>query len=188
MAPKQNTHWDPILLISQIVSMQTLHYLTLSILVPPLLSFFAEPTSLLYEGGATNIAGMIMDWREMAGRPTVRGMQGDKLGYAWAWSGGKKIGYGLQEIRWDGRVDPLRGWIIAFCWLVACSADYYSASIPTSGFFWLVMAGGSILTVIVAEQLCVKREMKEGLSVPTVPAAEDEALDEMELGSLLRRD
>ena len=39
----------------QIVSMQTLHYLTLSILIPPLLSLFAEPISLLYEGGATSV-------------------------------------------------------------------------------------------------------------------------------------
>ncbi|KAG6889759.1 hypothetical protein C0995_014686 [Termitomyces sp. Mi166 len=213
MAPKRNTNtnWDPILLISQ-----TLHYLTLSVLVPPLLAIFAEPTSITYEGGAANI-GMIMDWREMAGRPTVRGIHGARGGYSWAWSGGKKIGYGLQEDGWDGRVDPMRGWIIALCWLVACSADifylytlvrrprlildftltlllnhlvltsYYSASIPTSGFFWLIMIAGSILTVTIAEQLCVKREMSEGLSVPPVPVAEDEALEEMELGSLLRR-
>ncbi|KAF5379516.1 hypothetical protein D9615_006520 [Tricholomella constricta] len=216
MAPKRNTNWDPILLISQIVSIQTLHYLTLSILVPPLLSFFAETTSLSYEGGAASI-GMIMDWREMAGRPTVRGIHGDRWGaYSWAWSGGKRIGYGSQEDRWDGQADPMRGWIIALCWLMACSADiyylyalirrprlildfaltlvfnhlvltsYYSASIPTSGFFWLVMVGGSILTVVMAEQLCVKREMSEGLSV--VPVQEDQAVDEVELGTLLRRD
>ncbi|KAG5734751.1 hypothetical protein E4T56_gene15464 [Termitomyces sp. T112] len=217
MAPKgTNTNWDPILLISQIVSMQTLHYLTLSVLVPSLLAIFAEPTSLTYEGGAANI-GMIMDWREMAGRPTVRGIHGARGGYSWAWSGGKKIGYGLQEDRWDGRTDPMRGWIIALCWLVACSADifylytlvrrprlildfsltlllnhlvltsYYSASIPTSGFFWLIMIAGAIVTVTVAEQLCVKREMSEGLSVPSVQAPEDETLEEMELGSLLQR-
>ncbi|KAG6879050.1 hypothetical protein C0992_005539 [Termitomyces sp. T32_za158] len=218
MAPRRNTNtnWDPILLISQIVSMQTLHYLTLSVLVPPLLAVFAEPTSLAYEGGAANV-GMIMDWREMAGRPTVRGIHGAREGYSWVWSGGKKIGYGLQEDRWDGRVDPVRGWIIALCWLVACSADifylytlvrrprlildfaltlllnhlvltsYYSASIPTSGFFWLIMIAGSIFTVTMAEQFCVKREMSEGLSVPPVQVAEDEAVEEMELGSLLQR-
>ena len=39
----------------QIVSMQTLHYLTLSVLIPPLLSFFAEPGALFFEGGATNV-------------------------------------------------------------------------------------------------------------------------------------
>jgi hypothetical protein len=41
--------------IVQIVSMQTLHYLTLSILIPPLLDLFAEPNSLLYEGGAASV-------------------------------------------------------------------------------------------------------------------------------------
>lgn len=64
---------------------------------------------------------------------------------------------------------------------------YYSASIPTSFFFWMVMIGGAVLTVIMAEQLCVKREMNEGLSVvPLRP--EEEATEEMELGLLLRRD
>ena len=64
---------------------------------------------------------MIMDWREMAGRPTVRGMQiGEKW---WAWSGGKRIGYGWKDDHWDGGIDPIRGWIIAFCWLVACCAE-----------------------------------------------------------------
>jgi hypothetical protein len=62
---------------------------------------------------------------------------------------------------------------------------YYSASIPTSLFFWLIMLGGAALTVIVTEQLCVKREMKEGLSVAPIPEEED--VDEMELGSLLPR-
>lgn len=122
--------------------MQSLHYLTLSICVPPLLRLFAEPTSLNYEGGAANVGsyiqidsvgashiffeGMVMDWREMAGRPTVRGMQGEERwsAYTGAWSGGKKVGFGWREDQWDGRTDPMRGWVIAFCWLVACSAEY----------------------------------------------------------------
>lgn len=61
---------------------------------------------------------------------------------------------------------------------------YYSASIPTSLFFWLVMFAGSAWTVMIAEQLCVKREMTEGL---VISAPRDEA-DEMEMGGLLRRD
>lgn len=61
---------------------------------------------------------------------------------------------------------------------------YYSASIPTSLFFWLVMFAGSAWIVIVAEQLCVKREMTEGLMI-SLPR--DEA-EEMEMGGPLRRD
>jgi hypothetical protein len=41
--------------IVQIVSIQSLHYLTLSLLVPPLLSIFAQSTSLNYEGGAAYV-------------------------------------------------------------------------------------------------------------------------------------
>ncbi|PFH50951.1 hypothetical protein AMATHDRAFT_60136 [Amanita thiersii Skay4041] len=218
MAPQTTiSHWDPILLISQIVSMQSLHYLTLSILVPPLLSIIAEPISLNYEGGAANV-GMIMDWREMAGRPTVRWAYGSERwnSYTWVWSSGEKVGHGWTEDQWDGKIDPMRGWVIALCWIVACSADiyylyslvrrprlildfaltlvfnhlvlttYYAASIPTSLFFWFTLICGSIFTVVVAEHLCVKREMTEGLNI--APLNADEDVDEMEMGSLSRRD
>ncbi|KAK7440384.1 hypothetical protein VKT23_017020 [Stygiomarasmius scandens] len=211
----QNSSWDPILLISQIVSMQTLHYLTLSLFIPPLLSLFAEPTSLTYEGGASNV-GMVMDWREMAGRPTVRGIyDSEKYGsYSSAWSSGKIVGFTWREEQLKAGMDPIRGWIIAFCWLLACAADifylytlvrrprmildfaltlvfnhlvlttYYSASIPTSFFFWTVVAIGATVTIIITEQLCVKREMNEGLNVPT--RAQEDA-DDLEMGELLPR-
>lgn len=175
-----------------------------------------------------------MDWREMAGQPTVRGVQGEERwsSYYGAWSGGKQVGGGWEDGRWDGRTDPIRGWVIAASWLIASSAEYvsrnvfffyvltllsnsiyylytfirrprlildfastlvfnhlvlttyYSASIPTSLFFWLVIIIGSAWTVIIAEQLCVKREMTEGL---VISAPRDEA-DEMEMGGFLRRD
>jgi hypothetical protein len=35
--------------------MQTLHYLTLSLIIPPLLAAFADTTSLDYEGGAASV-------------------------------------------------------------------------------------------------------------------------------------
>lgn len=67
---------------------------------------------------------------------------------------------------------------------------YYSASLPTSLFFWLVMLAGSALMIIVGEQLCVKREMSEGLAVPPAGAgvSTDDVVDEVEMGTLLRRD
>lgn len=69
---------------------------------------------------------MVMDWREMAGRATVRGIHGEDRwsSYSWAWIGGKRVGYGLRDDTWDGRTDPMRGWIIAFCWIIACSAEF----------------------------------------------------------------
>lgn len=48
------------------------------------------------------------------------------------------------------------------------------------------MVAGSALTVIVAEQLCVKREMTEGLIVK--PIHEYDESEELEMGGLLRRD
>jgi hypothetical protein len=174
-----------------------------------------------------------MDWREMAGQPTVRGLQGEERwsSYYGAWSGGKQVGGGWEDGRWDGRTDPIRGWVIAASWFIASSAEYvfhdahvhaltppsnsiyylyalirrprlildfsftlvfnhlllttyYSASIPASFFFWLIMFAGSAWMVIITEQLCVKREMTEGL---VISAPRDEA-DEVEMGGLLRRD
>lgn len=61
---------------------------------------------------------------------------------------------------------------------------YYSAAIPTSLFFWAIMCVSTAGTVIFAEQLCVKREMSEGLVV--APARDGN--DSMEMGSLLRED
>ena len=58
---------------------------------------------------------------------------------------------------------------------------YYSSSVPTSLFFWVVLLASCAGTVIATEQLCVKREMNEGLAVPA-----DNALDDIETGS--RRD
>ena len=58
---------------------------------------------------------------------------------------------------------------------------YYSSSVPTSLFFWAVLLAGCTGTVIVTEQLCVKREMNEGLAVPP-----DNALDDIEIGGLRR--
>ena len=60
---------------------------------------------------------------------------------------------------------------------------YYAASFPTTIFFWGVMTVCAAMMIIVAEQLCVKREMTEGLTVAA--PAEDE---DVEMGSLLRRD
>ncbi|CCM01273.1 uncharacterized protein FIBRA_03322 [Fibroporia radiculosa] len=213
MAKSTSPGWDPVLLISQIVSLQTLHYLTLAVLLPPLLIIFAEPSALEYHGGAANV-GMVMDWREMAGRSTSRMSQGSWNSWNSVWSGGKQVGSGdVLEGQWDGRIDPLRGWIIATCWMAASAADiyylyilirrprlildfsltlifnhlvlttYYSNSIPTSLFFWGAIVASTVLMVIVGEQLCVRREMTEGLTVVSSNDADD-----VEMGNLLRRD
>lgn len=60
---------------------------------------------------------------------------------------------------------------------------YYSAAIPTSLFYWLVLLAGASLTIVFAEQLCVKREMVEGLKI----RPEDEGVEGMEMGGLLPR-
>jgi hypothetical protein len=58
---------------------------------------------------------------------------------------------------------------------------YYSSSVPTSLFFWAVVLAGCAGTVSATEQLCVKREMNEGLAVPA-----DNTLEDIEIGGLRR--
>ncbi|KAI0029960.1 integral membrane protein S linking to the trans Golgi network-domain-containing protein [Vararia minispora EC-137] len=210
MAPARTSNWDPVLLISQIVAMQSLHYLTLATLAPPLLAIFAESSALAYEGGAASI-GMIMDWREMAGRPTFRLLHGEERWNAFAgtWSGGRRVADSAAQ----PGVDPIRGWVLAVTWVLACLVDvyylfvivrrprmildfaatllfnhlvittYYAAALPTSLFFWLVVLGSAALTVVLAEQLCVKREMTEGLVVASAPR---DGGDEVEMEGLRR--
>lgn len=54
---------------------------------------------------------------------------------------------------------------------------YYSAALPSSIFFWLIMALVAGIMVILGEQLCVRREMREGLR--TSPPE----LEELEMGA-----
>jgi len=199
--------WDPILILCQIFALQSLHYLSLSIIIPPLLTFFAEPSALAYVGGASNV-GMLMDWREMAGLPGGSGWDASWVG---AWSGGKKLGAGYTSgLGEEAGLDARRAWLIAYAWLIASGIDiyylyslirrpthildfaitllfnhlvlttYYTASFPTSLFFWLIVGAGTAIMVIFAEHLCVKREMREGLG-----ASEDTG-DTVELGALRR--
>ncbi|KAG8702091.1 hypothetical protein FRC08_003711 [Ceratobasidium sp. 394] len=199
--------WHPTIIISQIIALQCLHYLVLSLLIPPLLTLFADPYALAYEGGAANVA-MVMDWREMVGRSTIRGVGGRGwTGFSGAWSGGMKLGSDINPAE-QGEgwvVDPVRSWLISLCWLVASSVDvyflyilvrrpthildfaltlilnhiilttYYARSLPTSLFFWLVMALGAVISVVGAEQLCVRREMRESIDMgPDEPEEEVE--------------
>jgi len=89
--------------------------------------------------------------------------------------------------------DPLRGWVISIGWLIASGVDiyiiytlirrptmvldfsltlilnhtilttYYASSFPTSLFFWFIMSIGTLFLIVFAEQLCVRRELRQGL-------------------------
>lgn len=54
---------------------------------------------------------------------------------------------------------------------------YFAKAFPTSFFVWVVLILGAIFTIVVAEQLCVKREMNSELEIGWNPGAE-----EIELG------
>jgi protein SYS1 len=60
---------------------------------------------------------------------------------------------------------------------------YYAAALPTSLFFWIVVLVSAALMIVLAEQMCVKREMREGLAVAS--ASKEDGLG-VELDGLSR--
>ena len=248
----KSTGWDPILIIAQIVALQTLHYVTLSLLIPPLLVMFADPGSLEYEGGAANVGMPVNNTRRadtdrrlarhdprLAGngrqadhtRPPWRGsLEGVELGLERGQAGRARIrtARGPQERRPCALLDHRDLLDGSVCGRVRASAlapplpfrddahapsvyylyalirrprlvldfsvtlllvhlvltTYYAAAIPTSLFFWMIVCASTAGTGVFAEQLCVKREMEEGLVGAPTPDGDDS----MEMGSLLRED
>ena len=108
----------------QIIALQAAHYLVLCLFTPLLLYLFAEKGSLEYEGGALNV-GMIMDWREMAGRPTVHGLHGvQHRGWTpFEDASNTRMNHSHDnDIRLAG-IDPMRGWVLAGMWIIASCAE-----------------------------------------------------------------
>ena len=90
-------------------------------------------SSCSYYHSVSVLTGMIMDWRQMAGRPTSTSSD------PWAtlnsvWSGGKQVGVDDIETHWLTRIDPRRGWIIAVCWIAASCAEYVHRPSPKTCF------------------------------------------------------
>lgn len=124
----------------QIIALQSLHYLVLSLLTPPVLSTFSPSLTYLEHQGGPATVSVVMDWREMASRPTFsapvgssgHGEKEDGHDRTWmelfggAWSGGRKVSGDEDDKNsedwiggWDGRIDRRRGWLLAGCWAVA---------------------------------------------------------------------
>lgn len=78
----------------QIVCVQSLHYVVLALVLPPVLSIFAyDRTALNFQGGAASLP-LLLDWREIAGWPITDG------GRAWPWGQhhADRISVGEQDI------------------------------------------------------------------------------------------
>jgi hypothetical protein len=95
------------------VAIQSLHYLTLAILIPPALALFSSPTSLTFYGGPANV-NLIMSWQELAGRVVrVPGASIDGI-----YSHGSRVATSATLKNLD-LIDPSRAWVIAVMWLLA---------------------------------------------------------------------
>ena len=72
-------------LCTKIVSLQSLHYLTLSVMLPPLLYTFSDSRALSYTHGGVATVGMVMDWREMASKSTAITDSSSSGSTFWSW-------------------------------------------------------------------------------------------------------
>ncbi|PVF93917.1 hypothetical protein CPB86DRAFT_776868 [Serendipita vermifera] len=194
--------WDPVILLSQIVAMQALHYLTLAILIPPALAIFGSRQSLSFFGGPANV-NFIMSWKELAGRATVP----PDVSIDGIYSSGLRIATST-ELQSLNLHDSGRRWVIAATWLLTSLADvyyifsfirkprlvldftltiffnhiilttYYSAAFPTSVFFWFIMGLCATITILLAEQLCVRRELSQDFKPVTSTDDPDDQVSE----------
>lgn len=94
-----------------------MHYLTLSLVLPPLLYTFTDSRAVSYTHGGAATVGMVMDWRDIAGRSTLERSPSlaertsehlrnwmpskDSLSAAWPFLGHSDI---------DAHVDPQHGY------------------------------------------------------------------------------
>jgi hypothetical protein len=53
---------------------------------------------------------------------------------------------------------------------------YYASSFPTSLFFWTIITASAVVQIVGAEQLCVRREMREGLGGWKVDEREEDEI------------
>jgi hypothetical protein len=127
----------------------------MSLVLPPLVAL-TNPTLLAYSGGPSTV-GHILDWREMASRPTLPSSAFHGLldfsaseslsKLRGAWAGGKNVGEVIDESGeggeggaaaetelskhdiedWDLGVDDFRGWLIAFAWILAAAVESAAA-------------------------------------------------------------
>ncbi|KAI0248284.1 hypothetical protein BJV78DRAFT_1276618 [Lactifluus subvellereus] len=173
-----------------IVALQSLHYLTLALLGGAFNVGMLKDSNLLAYTGPVIGTGMLMDWREMAGRPTFRRLHGKERwsSFTGAWSGGRKVAGGPWYMGPDGRGDYVRGWILAACWVLASTADvyylYHLVRRPRLilDFTSTLHFNHLVLKTYYSTKMCVKREMAEGLVIAT----NNPDSGDVELGTLRR--
>lgn len=103
------------LCLCQIISLQSLHYLTLSFILPPLLYTFTNSQAISYTHGGSATVGMVMDWREMAGRSTLTptSLADSVTSQFWSWIPSSSSTTRSRDTYWflghsdiDAHVDP----------------------------------------------------------------------------------
>lgn len=118
----------------------------------------------------------------------------------------------LEQWEWNMTRDPSRGWAIAGAWAVACAMDvfllttvvrrpkhildhvvtlhlvhllltsWYSSSIPTSLFWWLVMLAHATACVVWAERVAIRTEMRKSVGYGLVGSGETVQQSDMDAG------
>jgi hypothetical protein len=113
------TFWFSLLLLmpQKIVAIQSLHYLTLAICIPPAVSLFSSRRALSFYGGPANV-NFVISWHELAGQSAIN----PELSIDGIYSGGARLATSPTLNALDVS-DPGRRWVIAAMWLVASLAE-----------------------------------------------------------------
>ncbi|KAL4400315.1 hypothetical protein ACI68E_003232 [Malassezia pachydermatis] len=155
--------WDPLRIVAQILALQTIHYILLAAFVPPLLAIFTEKAALRFEGGPAQV-GMMLDWREIASRPT------------WDWDS------------WAQLVDLYTGWnTTGKSTPMWTPAESDAVANWTAGSLWLQVAfvNGSSVPEVIQPSMFQWNDTSESMaqtdiSTPTPTAAPSQTLFQQE--------
>ncbi len=117
----QHHGFDPLRTLTQILVLQTTHYLFLFLLVPLLLRVSAtlfpvlSDPALSFEGGSAQLA-FLLDWRELAGRPTWDWNPLDRPSVSWS-TEQKHVAKLLENASKTDKSAILNAWTVGSIWL-----------------------------------------------------------------------
>ena len=148
--------WDPILIISQIISLQALYYLTMALLFPLALSLSTSP-QLLQELGGNKSVDFLFAVPPSSLSWTVA-LVHLLTGFITAF-------YLYHLIRRPTHILDFAT-TLAFNHFILCT--YFTTNWP-GGWWWISNTISCLVMTLLAERMCVRREMREGF-ISTAPS------------------
>ncbi|KAH8551828.1 integral membrane protein S linking to the trans Golgi network-domain-containing protein [Umbelopsis sp. PMI_123] len=137
------TTWDPILIVAQIISLQALYYVSISVVILLALAITGTELSLDYILSYTEIrADTVMGW-------TI----------TMCWVINTIVGVGLMVLIVQ-RAKLILDFAVTLHAFHLIITSYYSRSIPSTFLWWLLNIFSCAVMTLMAEWTCMQREME----------------------------